>query len=576
LSQLSKLNSIDFREGKEWQTRGWTIPNFWVPVGYLEPNVWNVFVNRYRKLIRGKHQINQTVQFYGESNDPAMLTNPDINICLRKADASNLSKIPNGFVDYIFTDPPYGSSIPYFGLSAFWGNWLKMDLPYAKEIIISEKKNKTEELKQYKFILGKSFAELFRILKPGKYMTITFHNRYIGVWNALVSSAIEAGFVYENDVYQLPAIVSAKAQLHKSGSMTGDIYVDFIKPKGAKHTALRNENDAAEILIEEAKEIVASRGGIATTDQLMRGIASRLIKMSKFSELEDRIETILKDQFIEVSPNIWREKEDDKYKVLKYVPLNRRIKYIIEGVLERERKSEYDLNSFLLPIFTHLRNGKTPEGREIIEVLHEYAEEKNGKWTPINRPQIELFKKEDEGAEGETEESISDHNAFIYKLAKLGLSLGYKVWVGKNEQNIESKLQELSIVRLEIPGISDKTIAKDRIDQIDVIWLDVDNSKYKIFEVENSTRVSNCIPRIANFTRSVVVKIPVYIIIPDNLIRTVKSALNSRSSRVLIDGNEELWRYLTYSNFLHGLERIQSGSSNGETILNEIAEDPFA
>jgi adenine-specific DNA methylase len=41
-------------------------------------------------------------------------------------------------VDYIYTDPPYGSKIPYLDLSIMWNEWLELpvdDEDYANEAI---------------------------------------------------------------------------------------------------------------------------------------------------------------------------------------------------------------------------------------------------------------------------------------------------------------------------------------------------------------------------------------------------------------------------------------------------------
>ncbi len=43
-----------------------------------------------------------------------------------------MKKMPEGSIDYIFTDPPYDASIQYGELSYMWVSWLKMNSDYLE------------------------------------------------------------------------------------------------------------------------------------------------------------------------------------------------------------------------------------------------------------------------------------------------------------------------------------------------------------------------------------------------------------------------------------------------------------
>ena len=68
----------------------------------------------------------------------------------------------------------------------------------------------------------------------------------------LVAAAFEAGLVYENDNYVLPAVKSSKSQLASSGSMTGDIYINFRKPAKAPRHREFNFDEVNDIISDEA------------------------------------------------------------------------------------------------------------------------------------------------------------------------------------------------------------------------------------------------------------------------------------------------------------------------------------
>lgn len=562
LAQAAKLNSIDMRKGREYSSRGWVIPNYWIPKkGFLEMNVWNGFAARFSRVLRGK---------LGEESFATGIT----NLTLLNEDATNLESIKDNSVDYIFTDPPYGDSIPYFGLSLMWAAWLGLDekLDFDREIVISERGDYEEELEKYRSLLSAAFREMFRILKSGGTVTVTFHNREIRVWNALVSAAFEAGFVYENDNYVLPAVKSSKSQLAKSGSMTGDIYINFRKPRTVGRKRKHKEEDVHQVIAQEAKRVILSRNGQATTDQLARGIYSHLIKANLFGLVEDKdIRVLLSSLGLQQPiPNVWAFQKTEKQTMLEYIPLTKRIEFIIDSVLERGDKDGYGLDDFLITIFTQLKNGLTPENKEIMDVLRECAYVKGNKWYHRTRagklfPDYELPSKP-----VIKKAELREHEQFIYQMVRLGASLGYQIWVGRNEQNKSKLLQNFSTRRLEIPGLSDEFISKNRIDQIDLIWLKLDEARYIAFEIENSTGVAPGILRLANLTGKLPhLNIPTYVIIPDKFKNKAKKIFQSPGGKMLGDEHR---KFIVYSRLLHHIDLLENGQIEAKKILSAISE----
>jgi 16S rRNA G966 N2-methylase RsmD/Zn ribbon nucleic-acid-binding protein len=173
VSQASRLVFvIKERGGKgktgKYEVGSWTIQNIWVPPERFEINVWNCFKERFSKIDRGKRD---SAKGIGAN---------EVKGCqVYQRDARNLSFIGDEQVDYIFTDPPYGDAIPYFGMSLVWASWLRMEMPFEKEILIREKSDKEKEFEAYKEALKESFIEMYRVLKPGGWLSVTFHNRNI-------------------------------------------------------------------------------------------------------------------------------------------------------------------------------------------------------------------------------------------------------------------------------------------------------------------------------------------------------------------------------------------------------------
>ena len=110
--------------------------------------------------------------------------------------ATNLFNIADASVDYIFTDPPFGANIMYSELNYLWEVWLKVTTNIKKEAI--ENKVLGKSLLDYQDLMADCFVEYFRILKPGKWMTVEFSNTSAAVWNGIQIALQKAGFIIAN------------------------------------------------------------------------------------------------------------------------------------------------------------------------------------------------------------------------------------------------------------------------------------------------------------------------------------------------------------------------------------------
>ena len=125
-----------------------------------------------------------------------------------------MSKMPEKSVQYIFTDPPYDSSIQYGELSLLWNSWLGRGKNYAKTLIDSEVINNDRQKKSfevYHALLSSAFKKCFALIVPERYMTVTFHNPTFKVRNATVRAGIFAGFDYQK-IHHQPLVRSPPRQ----------------------------------------------------------------------------------------------------------------------------------------------------------------------------------------------------------------------------------------------------------------------------------------------------------------------------------------------------------------------------
>jgi DNA modification methylase len=110
--------------------------------------------------------------------------------------ATDFSSIFNNSIDYIFTDPPFGSNIMYSELNFLWESWLKVKTNNKTEAIENKVQGKT--LLDYQELMMRCFQEYNRVLKPGRWMTVEFSNTGAAVWNGIQTALQRAGFVIAN------------------------------------------------------------------------------------------------------------------------------------------------------------------------------------------------------------------------------------------------------------------------------------------------------------------------------------------------------------------------------------------
>ena len=143
--------------------------------------------------------------------------------------SSTISPILSDNADYIFIDPPFGSNLMYSELNYLSESWLKVFTNNNDEAIINHSQRKG--LVEYQDLMQSCFNEFFRILKPGRWMTIEFHNSQNSVWNAIQEALMHAGFVIA-DVRILDKQQLGFNGVNTAGAVKQDLIISAYKPNG--------------------------------------------------------------------------------------------------------------------------------------------------------------------------------------------------------------------------------------------------------------------------------------------------------------------------------------------------------
>lgn len=170
----------------------------YIPQLSSEANVLEVMRNKIRQLRSYYETLNQ---------------HQGVAPAIRLGSATRLDGIPDGSIDYVFTDPPFGSNIFYADCNLIWESWLGGVTRDEEEAVVNRSRDIGQggkTVREYQRLMTASLLEMHRVLKPGAWATLVFHNTDPDVWRALQASAEQAGFRVED-----AGTLDRKQQSHK-------------------------------------------------------------------------------------------------------------------------------------------------------------------------------------------------------------------------------------------------------------------------------------------------------------------------------------------------------------------------
>ncbi len=184
--------------------------------------------------------------------DNSLFIESDSNVVNQIVSASNIGIKANS-IDYIFTDPPFGHNIMYSELNFIWESWLNLKTNNKEEAITNKIQNKS--LFDYQFLMIKCFKEYYRVLKPGKWITVEFSNTSSSVWNTIQYSLREAGFV----IAVVTDLNKGRAGLHGIVGVTAvnqDLAISCYKPTDELTTKFSQSLDKSQNAMDFIEELL--------------------------------------------------------------------------------------------------------------------------------------------------------------------------------------------------------------------------------------------------------------------------------------------------------------------------------
>lgn len=183
---------------------------FYIPMMSCESNPFVAYKNKLSKIINAFKSINETKACSLVSN-------------------SSTSDLPinNNSVDYIFTVPPFGENIYYSDLNFYVEAWNGVYTQTEPEAIVDKVKAKSTY--SYNKLIENCFKEYYRVLKPGKWITVVFSNTSASIWNAIQNSLRAVGFIIVN-VSSLDKQQGSFQSVNTTTAVKQDLVITCYKP----------------------------------------------------------------------------------------------------------------------------------------------------------------------------------------------------------------------------------------------------------------------------------------------------------------------------------------------------------
>ncbi|XAT59945.1 DNA methylase [Rhodobacteraceae bacterium Araon29] len=185
---------------------------FYVPSQIAEADPFKAYSNKLKRLITAFSQK------HGVSGSSIVST----------GSATQLD-LPDNSIDYVFTDPPFGENIYYADLNQIIESWHGVFTNVSSEAIIDRVREKG--LHEYQALIRSAFSEYFRVLKPGRWMTVVFSNSRASVWNAIQLALQQSGFVVA-EVSALDKKQGSFKQVTSATAVKQDLVISVYKPNG--------------------------------------------------------------------------------------------------------------------------------------------------------------------------------------------------------------------------------------------------------------------------------------------------------------------------------------------------------
>ncbi|MGW5155135.1 DNA methyltransferase [Nonomuraea wenchangensis] len=160
--------------------------NYYVAPVFYEWNVYELFLRKVTAVARSDEWISGIRKKYVAGAE----VRPDVTYEISSAENIPL---PDNSVDYVFTDPPFGSNLFYADMALFQEAWLDGFSDVEKEAVVDRSRDGKRSAGRYEDLITSALSECRRVVRPGGSISVVFGNSSGRMWALVQRSIRNAG-----------------------------------------------------------------------------------------------------------------------------------------------------------------------------------------------------------------------------------------------------------------------------------------------------------------------------------------------------------------------------------------------
>ncbi len=330
--------------------------------------------------------------------------------------ATDYKNTKKNSIDYIFTDPPFGSNIFYSELNFLSEDWLGVFENIEKEAVENREHNKSYS--DYINLMSESFKTYHELLRPGKWMTVEFSNTSAIIWNGIQTSLQNVGFIIAN-VSALDRKQGTFKTVTTPTAVKQDLVISCYKPSSefderfqkTQYSEMGVWQFVTEHLNHLPIHLVSDNSTTTIIERSPKILYDRMIAFYVQRDLPVPIDASkfqqgLRERFIERDGMFFTNEQVEEYdrkkaEVPDFVQLNIFVTneqdaiYWLRNILEKDPMTEQDLHPrWMKEVASNMRKGDNlPEMRTILE--ENFLKNGNGQWylpDPENEADLERLR----------------------------------------------------------------------------------------------------------------------------------------------------------------------------------------
>jgi DNA modification methylase len=235
--------------------------------------------------------------------------------------ATNLDALPANCVDYIFTDPPYAEKVQYGELNYVWEAWLGFDASWHdEEIIVNSTRGRTEA--DWSAMMKVAMGECHRVLKPGRWLSLCFHDTSEGTWQLVQDIMAEVGFEVGSSDGALFIDTEQKSFNQRMADKVTkrDLVINFRKPNvtasvpRVPQAVVNKESTFGESARGVIRDYLSANPG-STKDRVYDAVVSRLVRAGQMEahDFDEMLRSVADEVSEPVKRDLFHDQDPDLF-----------------------------------------------------------------------------------------------------------------------------------------------------------------------------------------------------------------------------------------------------------------------